>query len=161
MRLFILSLLAPLVAFAAQAQTRIDSINTNITETGGFSRRFIWPGYRLPATPFQATPGILILSHPIKGLLRPLNGLQPPRFNILRSNSGIEAVADLVNEAAEKTVASINQAGGQAISLSGDITSAEVVQETVAKIVATYGQLDCAFNISSNPGIRSSPPYND
>jgi NAD(P)-dependent dehydrogenase (short-subunit alcohol dehydrogenase family) len=60
------------------------------------------------------------------------------------------AVADLVAEAAEETVASINQAGGQAMSLTGDITSADVVRGTVAKVVATYGRLDCAFN---NAGI--------
>jgi NAD(P)-dependent dehydrogenase (short-subunit alcohol dehydrogenase family) len=60
------------------------------------------------------------------------------------------AVADLMTEAAEQTVASINQAGGQAMSLTGDITSADVVRETVAKVVATYGRLDCSFN---NAGI--------
>jgi NAD(P)-dependent dehydrogenase (short-subunit alcohol dehydrogenase family) len=60
------------------------------------------------------------------------------------------AVADLVAQAAEETVASINRGGGQAMSLSGDITSAEVVREIVAKVVATYGRLDCAFN---NAGI--------
>jgi hypothetical protein len=32
------------------------------TATGSFSRRFIRPGYRLPAQPFQGTPGILMLS---------------------------------------------------------------------------------------------------
>jgi hypothetical protein len=55
------------------------------------------------------------------------------------------AVADLAAEAAEETVALINQAGGQAMSLTGDITSADVVRATVAKVVATYGRLDCAF----------------
>ena len=59
-------------------------------------------------------------------------------------------VADLVAEAAEQTVALINKAGGQAMSLTGDITSADVVRETVAKVVAAYGRLDCAFN---NAGI--------
>jgi NAD(P)-dependent dehydrogenase (short-subunit alcohol dehydrogenase family) len=60
------------------------------------------------------------------------------------------AVADLMTEAAEQTVASINQAGGQAMSLTGDITSADVVREIVAEVVATCGRLDCAFN---NAGI--------
>jgi NAD(P)-dependent dehydrogenase (short-subunit alcohol dehydrogenase family) len=60
------------------------------------------------------------------------------------------AVADVVTAAAEQTVAAINQAGGQAMSLTGDITSADVARETVAKVVATYGRLDCAFN---NAGI--------
>jgi NAD(P)-dependent dehydrogenase (short-subunit alcohol dehydrogenase family) len=56
------------------------------------------------------------------------------------------AFADLGARAPEETVASINSGGGQAMSLSDDITSAEVVRETVAKAVATYGRLDCAFN---------------
>jgi NAD(P)-dependent dehydrogenase (short-subunit alcohol dehydrogenase family) len=60
------------------------------------------------------------------------------------------AVADLVSEAAEQTVASINRAGGQAMSLTGDITSADVVRQAVAKVTAAYGHLDCAFN---NAGI--------
>ena len=60
------------------------------------------------------------------------------------------AVADLASAAAEETVAAINEAGGQAMSLTGDITNAEVVQEAVAKVVTAYGRLDCAFN---NAGI--------
>src|SRR5271165_4530010 len=48
------------------------------------------------------------------------------------------AVADVVVEAAGETVALVNAAGGQAISLSGDVSR------------GTYGRLDCAFN---NAGI--------
>jgi NAD(P)-dependent dehydrogenase (short-subunit alcohol dehydrogenase family) len=36
-------------------------------------------------------------------------------------------VADLVSEAAEETVAIVNRAGGQATSLTGDITDANLV----------------------------------
>jgi hypothetical protein len=39
------------------------------------------------------------------------------------------AVADLVPEAAEETVAIVNRAGGQAMSLTGDITDASLVQD--------------------------------
>jgi NAD(P)-dependent dehydrogenase (short-subunit alcohol dehydrogenase family) len=60
------------------------------------------------------------------------------------------AAADLASQAAEETVALINQAGGQAMSLTGDITRADVVRESIAKVVATHGRLDCAFN---NAGI--------
>ena len=69
------------------------------------------------------------------------------------------AVADLVAAAAEQTVASINQAGGQAMSLTGDITRADVVRESIAKVVATHGRLETArptvqkaFNLY--PGLR-------
>lgn len=56
------------------------------------------------------------------------------------------AVADLMVDAAQDTVAQINQAGGQAMSLTGDITDAGLVQRIVGSVVAGYGRLDCAFN---------------
>jgi NAD(P)-dependent dehydrogenase (short-subunit alcohol dehydrogenase family) len=60
------------------------------------------------------------------------------------------AVADLVLGAAEETVVMVNRAGGQAMSLTGDITDASLVQDMIRRVMATYGRLDCAFN---NAGI--------
>jgi len=60
------------------------------------------------------------------------------------------AVADFEANAARDTVGLINGAGGQAISLSGDVTMAAAVEAMVASTVAAYGRLDCAFN---NAGI--------
>ena len=60
------------------------------------------------------------------------------------------AVADLRAEAAAETVAQVNAAGGQAISLSGDTSKDADVRAMVQTVVATYGRLDCAFN---NAGI--------
>jgi NAD(P)-dependent dehydrogenase (short-subunit alcohol dehydrogenase family) len=60
------------------------------------------------------------------------------------------AVADYEGAAAEETVALINAAGGQAISLSGDVTVAADVQAMLDGVIAAYGRLDCAFN---NAGI--------
>jgi NAD(P)-dependent dehydrogenase (short-subunit alcohol dehydrogenase family) len=60
------------------------------------------------------------------------------------------AVADLIEEAARETVALVNAAGGQAISLSGDVTQASDVQSMTEAVISTYGRLDCAFN---NAGI--------
>lgn len=60
------------------------------------------------------------------------------------------AVADYEAESARETVAMINGAGGQAISLSGDVTVAAQVQTMVDGVLAAYGRLDCAFN---NAGI--------
>jgi NAD(P)-dependent dehydrogenase (short-subunit alcohol dehydrogenase family) len=60
------------------------------------------------------------------------------------------AVADLRAEAAGETVAQVNAAGGQAISLSGDMSKDADVRAMVQTVVATYGRLDCAFN---NAGI--------
>jgi NAD(P)-dependent dehydrogenase (short-subunit alcohol dehydrogenase family) len=60
------------------------------------------------------------------------------------------AVADYEAEAARETVSLINGAGGQAISLSGDVTVAAQVQTMLDGAIAAYGRLDCAFN---NAGI--------
>jgi NAD(P)-dependent dehydrogenase (short-subunit alcohol dehydrogenase family) len=63
------------------------------------------------------------------------------------------AVADFDEAAARETVTRINEAGGQAISLTGDVTSSETVAAMVRDTVGAYGRLDCAFN---NAGIA---PY--
>jgi len=63
------------------------------------------------------------------------------------------AVADFVAAAARDTVAQINAQGGQAITLTGDVTRAEDVRAMVQDTLTAYGRLDCAFN---NAGIA---PY--
>ena len=60
------------------------------------------------------------------------------------------AVADIRLEAARETVALVNAAGGQAISLSGEVARDDDVREIIDGVVAAYGRLDCAFN---NAGI--------
>ena len=60
------------------------------------------------------------------------------------------AVADLMEEAARETVALVNAAGGQAISLGGDVTQDSDVRSITETVISTYGRLDCAFN---NAGI--------
>src|SRR5215467_8553792 len=60
------------------------------------------------------------------------------------------AVADVAVEAAHETVAQVNDAGGQAMSLSGDVTRDADVRAMIDSVVRTYGRLDCAFN---NAGI--------
>ena len=56
------------------------------------------------------------------------------------------AGADRDAKAAADTVALINAAGGQAMSLAGDVTDAEQVRAMVQAVVAARGRLDCAFN---------------
>jgi NAD(P)-dependent dehydrogenase (short-subunit alcohol dehydrogenase family) len=60
------------------------------------------------------------------------------------------AVADFDAAAARDTVAQINAQGGQAITLTGDVTRARDVRAMIADTVTAYGRLDCAFN---NAGI--------
>jgi hypothetical protein len=64
--------------------------------------------------------------------------------------SSLNGLADLMAEAAQETVGSVNRAGGQAMSLTGDITNAGSARALVESAVATFGRLDCAFN---NAGI--------
>src|SRR5205823_6749817 len=61
--------------------------------------------------------------------------------------------ADYAAENAAETVAQINAGGGQAITLTGDVTSAEHVKTMLDDTLVAYGRLDCAFN---NAGIA---PY--
>src|SRR3984893_16429173 len=63
------------------------------------------------------------------------------------------AVADFAAAAARDTVALINADGGQAITLTGDVTRARDVRAMIADTLTAYGRLDCALN---NAGIA---PY--
>lgn len=60
------------------------------------------------------------------------------------------AVSDFVAETSAETVALINAAGGQAMSVNADVTDPAQVAAMIKTVVATYGRLDCAFN---NAGI--------
>src|SRR5215471_20397222 len=64
------------------------------------------------------------------------------------------AVADAVEAAAQETVGLINKAGGQAMTLTGDVTDARVVEAMVKSVVAAFGRLDCAFNNAGIAGFQ-------
>ena len=63
------------------------------------------------------------------------------------------AVSDFAADTARDTVALIKDGGGQAITLTGDVTRADEVKTMIDDTVAAYGRVDCAFN---NAGIA---PY--
>jgi NAD(P)-dependent dehydrogenase (short-subunit alcohol dehydrogenase family) len=60
------------------------------------------------------------------------------------------AVTDRAEASAAETVALINAAGGQAIAIGGDVTRESDATAMIARTVAAYGRIDCAFN---NAGI--------
>jgi NAD(P)-dependent dehydrogenase (short-subunit alcohol dehydrogenase family) len=64
------------------------------------------------------------------------------------------AVADAVAESAQQTVAQVNEAGGQAMSLAADVTDTAQVQAMIRAVVAAYGRLDCAFNNAGIAGFQ-------
>lgn len=61
------------------------------------------------------------------------------------------AVSDVDAAGGEKTAADIVQAGGEAIFVRADVSKSAEVEALIAKVVETYGRLDCAFN---NAGIE-------
>jgi NAD(P)-dependent dehydrogenase (short-subunit alcohol dehydrogenase family) len=67
------------------------------------------------------------------------------------------AVTDRTEASAAETVALINAAGGQAIAIGGDVAREEDVAEMVARTVAAFGRLDCAFNNAGVPPIAVGP----
>jgi NAD(P)-dependent dehydrogenase (short-subunit alcohol dehydrogenase family) len=64
------------------------------------------------------------------------------------------AVSDFVTETAAETVALINAAGGQAMSVNADVTDAAKVAAMIKTVVAAYGRLDCAFNNAGIAGFQ-------
>ncbi len=60
------------------------------------------------------------------------------------------AVADQAAEMAAETVELVNQGGGQAVSLTCDVTDPAQVEAMIGATVSAFGRLDCAFN---NAGI--------
>jgi NAD(P)-dependent dehydrogenase (short-subunit alcohol dehydrogenase family) len=78
------------------------------------------------------------------------NGIGRAAALALAREGASVAVADFEADAARETVGLINAAGGQAVSLSGDVTDEAAVEAMVRSAIALYGRLDCAFN---NAGI--------
>jgi NAD(P)-dependent dehydrogenase (short-subunit alcohol dehydrogenase family) len=78
------------------------------------------------------------------------NGIGRETALVMAREGARVAVADFEANSAQETVGLINAAGGQARSLSGDVTIAADVKAMVDAAVAAFGRLDCAFN---NAGI--------
>ncbi len=68
------------------------------------------------------------------------------------------AVSDQTEDSAAATVALINAAGGQAIAVGGDVTNEADVAQMVARSVAAFGRLDCAFNNAGIAPRHVGPP---
>jgi NAD(P)-dependent dehydrogenase (short-subunit alcohol dehydrogenase family) len=64
------------------------------------------------------------------------------------------AVADADRDAAQETVSLVNAAGGQAVSLGGDVTDTNAVQAMIRGTLDAYGTLDCAFNNAGIAGFQ-------
>jgi len=80
-------------------------------------------------------------------------GIGRAAATLFASEGASVAVSDLSADGAAETVEIINAAGGQAVSIGGDVTVASDVDKMVETAVSSFGRLDCAFN---NAGIA---PY--
>jgi len=74
---------------------------------------------------------------------------------LLFAAEGARVVAsDLNAEGAAETVAMINAAGGQALSIECDVTDGAAVNAMVQAVVDAFGRLDCAFNNAGIAGFQ-------
>src|SRR5580704_10814660 len=64
------------------------------------------------------------------------------------------AIADFSEQTAQETVALVNAAGGQAMTLTGDVTDSGTVQSMIKAVVAAYGRVGCAFNNAGIAGFQ-------
>ena len=69
-------------------------------------------------------------------------------------------VTDLRADAAGETAACITQAGGTAISLAVDVTQESAVGTCIARTLARFGRLDCAFN-NAGVALRGDGDWTD
>src|ERR1700710_556380 len=76
---------------------------------------------------------------------------------VMAREGAVVAVADRAEADAAATVALINAAGGQAIAIGGDVTNEDQVAAMVARTVAAYGRIDCAFNNAGVAGGSVGP----
>jgi NAD(P)-dependent dehydrogenase (short-subunit alcohol dehydrogenase family) len=67
------------------------------------------------------------------------------------------AVSDRAEAGIAETVALVNAAGGQAIAIGGDVTKETDVAAMVARTVAAFGKIDCAFNNAGISGRAVGP----
>lgn len=77
---------------------------------------------------------------------------------IFAAEGAIVAVNDVKAETADKAVAAIEEKGGRAFAIPGDVSSREVAQESVARTVERHGRVDILLN---NAGIATIQPAED
>ena len=64
-------------------------------------------------------------------------------------------VSDINASAGEETLSAIKERGGDGIFVHADVSKTSDVQSLVARVVETYGSLDCAYNNAGIEGFRA------
>lgn len=76
---------------------------------------------------------------------------------VMAREGALVAVTDRAEAYAAETVGLINASGGQAIAIGGDVTRESDVAAMVARTVAAFGRIDCAFNNAGIAGRAVGP----
>ncbi|MGY3041790.1 3-hydroxybutyrate dehydrogenase [Rhodanobacter sp. TND4EL1] len=83
------------------------------------------------------------------------SGLGKAIAELYAKNGASVAIADINQDAADKTAAEINAAGGKAIGVAMDVTNEDAVKAGTDKVVAAFGHLDILI---SNAGVQIINP---
>lgn len=81
------------------------------------------------------------------------SGIGRAAAELFAAEGAAVGVVDLRSEAADETVDKIAAAGGRALALAADVTSADQIANAVARAVDEFGRLDVLYN---NAGVDSS-----
>ena len=85
------------------------------------------------------------------------NGIGQATSILLAENGARVAVADFKIEAAEDTVRQIEQAGGEAVALSVDVSEPDQVAAMTADVVKAFGGIDILFNSAGGGSAKDGP----
>jgi 3-hydroxybutyrate dehydrogenase len=83
------------------------------------------------------------------------SGIGKAIAELYAKNGARVAIADINQQAADKTAAAINAAGGKAIGIAMDVTNEDAVNAGTDKVVAQFGALDILI---SNAGVQIVHP---
>ncbi|EIL96461.1 3-hydroxybutyrate dehydrogenase [Rhodanobacter sp. 115] len=83
------------------------------------------------------------------------SGIGKAIAELYAQNGASVAIADINQDAADKTAAEINAAGGKAIGVAMDVTSEDAVNAGTDKVVEAFGALDILI---SNAGVQIINP---
>ena len=83
------------------------------------------------------------------------SGIGKAIAELYAQNGASVAIADINQDAADKTAAEINAAGGKAIGVAMDVTNEDAVKAGTDKVVAAFGHLDILI---SNAGVQIINP---
>src|SRR5437588_6348156 len=74
------------------------------------------------------------------------SGIGRATSKIFAREGAMLVLVDVVADAAQQTLEAAKAAGAEAICLKADVANSNEVEAAVARTVAQFGRLDCAFN---------------